>query len=127
MHATIAGVLAAFTIPVRTKLNEAQFLSSLRELTERFSRHDPNGLPTLTEEQIQTISAIKDSAKHAETPLQRLEQGLHPLVAFVILPLFAFANAGVEFPKTCPPPSARDGLPWRAARTGGGETGGHPG
>jgi len=102
VHATIAGVLAAFTIPARTKLNEAQFLSSLRKLTDRFSRQDPNGLPTLTEEQMQTVSAIKDSAKHAETPLQRLEQGLHPLVAFVILPLFAFANAGVELPNDMP-------------------------
>ncbi|MCC7502736.1 MAG: Na+/H+ antiporter NhaA [Flavobacteriales bacterium] len=102
VHATIAGVLAAFTIPVRTKLNEAQFLSRLRELTARFSRQDPNGLPTLTEEQLQTISSIKLSAAHAETPLQRLEQGLHPLVAFVILPVFAFANAGVELPEDIP-------------------------
>ena len=99
VHATIAGVLAAFTIPARTKLNEEQFLSSLRRLTARFSRQDPNGLPTLTEEQLQTINSIKLSAAQAETPLQRLEQGLHPLVAFVILPVFAFANAGVELPR----------------------------
>ena len=102
VHATIAGVLAAFTIPARTKLNEAQFLARLRELAARFARQDPNGLPTLTDEQMQTISAIKASAKHAETPLQRLEQGLHPLVAFVILPVFAFANAGVELPEDLP-------------------------
>jgi len=103
IHATIAGVLAALTIPARTRLNEAQFLLRLRTLSDRFSRQDPNGLPTLTEEQLQTINAIKHSAAHAETPLQRLEQGLHPLVAFVILPLFAFANAGVELPAELTP------------------------
>jgi NhaA family Na+:H+ antiporter len=99
IHATIAGVLAALTIPARTRLNEGQFLSRLRLLTDRFERQDPNGLPTLSEDQLHTIGAIKRSAALAETPLQRLEQGLHPLVAFVILPLFAFANAGVELPQ----------------------------
>lgn len=99
VHATIAGVLAAMTIPARTKLTEAEFLTHVRLLTARFARQDPNGLPTLTEEQLHTIGTIKAAAKHAETPLQRLEQGLHPVVAFGVIPLFAFANAGVEFPQ----------------------------
>lgn len=45
VHATIAGVLAAFTIPARTKLNEAQFLSSLRKLTDRFSDRTRTAFP----------------------------------------------------------------------------------
>ena len=102
VHATIAGVLAALTIPARTRLDERGFLVRLRRLTDRFERQDPNGLPTLTEEQMGTLGAIKHAAAEAETPLQRLEQGLHPLVAFVVLPLFALANAGVELPADLP-------------------------
>jgi Na+:H+ antiporter, NhaA family len=98
VHATIAGILAAFTIPARTRIDEARFLHRVRLLTERFARQDPNGLPTLTEEQLRTIGSIKHAAMEAETPLQRLEHGLHPFVAFVVLPLFAFANAGVALP-----------------------------
>ena len=98
VHATIAGILAAFTIPARTRIDEAGFLLRIRSLSDRFSRQDPNGLPTLTDEQLLTIGAIKRSALEAETPLQRLEHGIHPFVAFVVLPLFAFANAGVVLP-----------------------------
>ena len=102
VHATVAGVLAALTIPARTRLDEAGFLVRLRRLADRFERQDPNGLPTLTEEQMGTLGAIKQAAAAAETPLQRLEQGLHPVVAFVVLPLFALANAGVELPPDLP-------------------------
>ncbi|MBL8001831.1 MAG: Na+/H+ antiporter NhaA [Flavobacteriales bacterium] len=102
VHATIAGVLAALTIPARTRLSEPEFLARLRRLTDRFEGQAPNGLPTLTAEQMGTITAIKQAAAHAETPLQRLEQALHPLVAFVVLPLFALANAGVELPSDLP-------------------------
>jgi NhaA family Na+:H+ antiporter len=98
VHATIAGVLAALTIPARTRIDEPAFINRIRRLIDRFARQDPNGLPTLTEEQMRTITEVKRAASQAETPLQRLEQGLHPIVAFLVLPLFAFANAGVELP-----------------------------
>ncbi len=98
VHATLAGVLTALTIPARTRLNEQEFLHRLGTLSDRFARQDPNGLPTLTDEQLHTIAGIRSAAAWAETPVQRLEHALHPWVAFLILPLFALANAGVELP-----------------------------
>jgi NhaA family Na+:H+ antiporter len=63
-----------------------------------FAALKPNELPTLTEEQLHTIQKIDLASENAETPLQRLEHKLHPVVVFVVMPLFALANAGVELP-----------------------------
>lgn len=96
IHATIAGVLAAFAIPGRAKINEMQFAGRMRALLGRFEASEPNGNPFLTGEQMHLIERMKLANMHAETPLQKLEHALHPLVSFVIMPLFALANAGVE-------------------------------
>lgn len=96
IHATIAGVLAAFAIPGRTKINEEQFMQRMRGLMGRFEASEPNGNPFLTSEQQHLIERMKLANMNAETPLQKLEHTLHPLISFVIMPLFALANAGVE-------------------------------
>lgn len=96
VHATIAAVLAAFTIPINVKVTEAYFNNRLSYLLERFKKAKPNDLPTVSEEQYSVLQEIRHTAKLALTPLQRLEHGMHPLVAFVILPIFAFSNAGVS-------------------------------
>jgi NhaA family Na+:H+ antiporter len=96
IHATIAGVLAAFAIPGRAKINEDQFMLRMRALMGRFEASEPNGNPFLTGEQQHLIERMKKANLNAETPLQKLEHTLHPLISFVIMPLFALANAGVE-------------------------------
>ncbi len=96
IHATIAGVLAAFAIPGRAKINEEQFMLRMRALMGRFEASEPNGNPFLTGEQQHLIERMKMANLNAETPLQKLEHALHPLISFVIMPLFALANAGVE-------------------------------
>ena len=96
VHATIAGVLAAFTIPARTKIGELGFLKKLKGYTEWFEKADSTDSTLITNKQLHIIQEIKTVSIHAETPLQRLEQAMHPLVAFIVVPVFALANAGIE-------------------------------
>lgn len=95
VHATIAGVLAAFTIPARTKINEVAFTARLKELVKEFTAIPPNNVTLLEPRQVEVIGKIKNLTLEADTPLQRLEHGMHSLVAFVVMPLFALANAGI--------------------------------
>src|SRR5690606_10556463 len=95
VHATIAAVLAAFTIPANPKLTEKEFSSNLDFLHNEFKKTKPNDNPTITKEQLHILEEIRDYSKKALTPLQRLEHAMHPLVAFLIMPIFALCNAGV--------------------------------
>ncbi|MFM7078370.1 MAG: Na+/H+ antiporter NhaA, partial [Bacteroidota bacterium] len=94
VHPTIAAVLAAFTIPANVKLPESDYLAKLERLMSRFRAALPNGKPTVSEEQLHILEDIRTATKHALTPLQRLEHMLHPLVALLIMPIFALCNAG---------------------------------
>lgn len=98
VHATVAGVLAALAIPARTKMSEATYPQRLRELADRFAELPNAPGNTISNDQQYLIRKVKRFSTYAETPLQRLEQGLHPWVAYVVLPLFALANAGIELP-----------------------------
>lgn len=95
VHATIAGVLVAFTIPARTRINEKSYAESIRKLLFDFEKAIPNNSTLTTPEQHDTIEQIKTVSADAETPLQKVEFALHPWVAFVVMPLFALANAGI--------------------------------
>ncbi|HEX5026501.1 MAG TPA: Na+/H+ antiporter NhaA, partial [Agriterribacter sp.] len=96
VHATIAGVLVAFMIPARTKIDEKEYVSKMRKYTDDFEKANPQAGDLTTAEQHATIEKIKQICLDAETPLQKVEYGLHPWVAFVIMPLFALANAGMH-------------------------------
>lgn len=95
VHATVAAVLAAFTIPVTTKVSSSYYTERLEHLLERFKEAKDNDLPIVTKDQFDILENVRDVSKKALTPLQRLENGMHPLVVFVIMPIFAFSNAGV--------------------------------
>jgi Na+:H+ antiporter, NhaA family len=111
VHATIAGVLAAFCIPARMLVEPDIFLSAGRQLLDRFERLT-KAMPILPEmkmlkwrvrtgifqnqHQIETIESLEKVCEYSQTPLQRMERGLHLWVTILILPLFALANAGVE-------------------------------
>lgn len=95
VHATIAGVLAAFTIPANVKIDEIGFTKKMTLYLEKFKDADPNDAPTVTAKQLHLLEDMRTLSKLAMTPLQRLEHSLHPFVTFIVMPIFALANAGV--------------------------------
>jgi NhaA family Na+:H+ antiporter len=95
VHATIAGVALAFTIPARRHLDELEFTRRGRLLLDEFERlgkPDPLTHP----EQLHVVQEIQQHATDVQAPLQRIAHGLHPLVSHLIVPVFALANAGVD-------------------------------
>lgn len=95
VHATIAAVLAAFTIPARVEVSENIFTKRMQVLLNKFRKAKVDENSTITLEQLNVLSKIKVLTDKATTPLQKLEHAQHGLVAFFILPVFAMANAGV--------------------------------
>lgn len=97
VHATIAAVLAAFTIPADVKIKESSYLQRIQNYLQQFKNIDPNdNIPTLSNEQLHILDEVKKDTDKAIPPLQKLEHAMHPMVAFIILPIFALANAGVS-------------------------------
>jgi len=96
VHATIAAVLAAFTIPARVSIPENVFYKRMVALVNKFKKAEPNDKITVTSEQQKILERMEQLTLEATTPLQRIEHSLHPLVAFIIIPLFALSNAGVS-------------------------------
>ncbi|MBO6513942.1 MAG: Na+/H+ antiporter NhaA [Phycisphaerales bacterium] len=97
VHATIAGVLVAMTIPARTRVDQARYSSFVGSMLERFNQDSKDGAKSWTTARQQSaVLAIEDAGHKVETPVRRLEHALIPWVAFAILPVFALANAGVS-------------------------------
>ncbi|MCC5938748.1 MAG: Na+/H+ antiporter NhaA [Lunatimonas sp.] len=95
IHATIAGVLAAFAIPARRRINESLFSRKIRMLMHHFDDEIPEDGPLTTDKQHGIIEKIKTICAEVQTPLQKIEGALHPIVYFLVIPLFALSNAGV--------------------------------
>ena len=96
VHATIAGVLLALTIPARTRVDTGEFFTRAHAILHDFDRAGEEGKHILTNHgQQAALAEMETLAEGVQTPLQRLEHSLHPWVAFGIVPLFALANAGV--------------------------------
>lgn len=96
VHPTIAGVLLAFTIPIKRRINVNVFSARLRTMSQQLeciSEDDPRCL--LSKEQMKSLATLDVLAFEVRSPLQHLEHKLHGLVAYFILPVFALANAGV--------------------------------
>lgn len=97
VHATIAAVLAAFMIPVNVKIKEHLYIDKIQAYLNQFKSIDPNDkIPTLTNEQLHILDAVKKANDAAMPPSQKLEHAMHPFVTFLIIPIFAIANAGVS-------------------------------
>ena len=95
VHATIAGVLAAFAIPARTKIDEEKFIQVLEDQLRAFHAIPPNDVTLLEPAQYKVIEKINRLTKAAGTPLQKLEYKLHSWVSYLVMPLFAFSNSGI--------------------------------
>ncbi|HET6370190.1 MAG TPA: Na+/H+ antiporter NhaA, partial [Nitrospiria bacterium] len=96
IHATISGVLLAMMIPARARIDADEFASRGRALVEGFEKSGDRGENILTNGERQGILlSLERACEQAETPMQRLQRVLHPWVTFIIMPVFALANAGV--------------------------------
>jgi len=97
VHATIAGVALAFTIPTHSRINTLEFSREARALLDQFDRSETGDFLVLTSKgQQETLFALQRASGVAAAPVLRLEHALHNFSAFVVMPLFAFANAGVK-------------------------------
>ncbi|HKJ92930.1 MAG TPA: Na+/H+ antiporter NhaA [Longimicrobiales bacterium] len=98
VHATIAGVLLAATIPARTRINVPEFTERARACLAEFENAGPRpDWARLNERQDAALVGLERATDGVRSPLLQVEHGLVPWVAYGIMPLFALANAGVAF------------------------------
>lgn len=97
VHATIAGVLLAMTVPAISYIDTKEFLKRSRSILDRFEKAGERSSDAVlsNEERQGALHALNRANEDVEPPLQELEHALHPWVVFAIMPLFALANAGV--------------------------------
>jgi NhaA family Na+:H+ antiporter len=95
VHPTLAGILLAFSVPVRQKINTPAFIDNLVNITEKIKKAKISEQPILSKEQIEEIDELENWTESYQSPLQHLEHKLHGWVAYFIIPIFALANAGV--------------------------------
>lgn len=103
VHATIAGILLAIAIPGKAKRSVDECVTSNESVLNRLkSKDDPDDEldPKKDKKLITAIYTIGDNCTHAVSPLLRIENSLHSWVAYFIIPIFAFANAGIVFKGT---------------------------
>jgi len=93
VHATIAAVILAFLIPVRSKINRSEFRKKIAIALEGLKYHDSD---LLEHKEVHSLDAVTEHALEVQNPLIRLEHALHPICAYCVMPIFAFANAGVS-------------------------------
>ncbi len=98
IHPTIAGVLVAFCVPATPVFAPKKYIKIIRKSIAHFRGEDDDLLDKrtiLNKEQMNWLKEIESASDKVISPLQELEDSLHPIVNYLIVPLFAFANAGI--------------------------------
>ena len=98
IHPTIAGVLVAFCVPATPVFAPKRYIKEMRVAIARFRSEDDETLnrrSILSHDQLDWLKQIESASDKVISPLQDLEDSLHPLTTYIIIPLFAFANAGI--------------------------------
>lgn len=96
IHATIAAVMLAFTIPVAPKINTTNFMEKITKTIDGFKQAEKDKQSILLQnDQIHALDEMSTQKNAVQSPLLRLEHALAPYSSFLIMPIFAFANAGV--------------------------------
>ena len=100
IHPTIAGVAVALCVPARPVFNTRHYVEIIRESVSHFPPRRDKRLERariLTRKQMDLLKQIESASDKVISPLQDLEDSLHAMVNNFIVPLFAFANAGIAF------------------------------
>lgn len=100
IHATIAGVIVAFCIPASQRKGSPYYIERIRQNINSFPVTSVNGkhhTMILTHEEVHKLKSIESAADKLISPLQELEDNLHKIIGYIVIPLFAFANVGVDF------------------------------
>jgi len=96
VHATLAGVLGAFSIPARPKYDPGRFSDHMKKMLTRFDSSRQPGKSIMTNDELRGIvHSMESGALQVQTPLQRLEHAWHLPVAYLVIPVFALFNAGI--------------------------------
>lgn len=98
IHATIAGVIVAFCIPATLKRTPTFFIERIRRRINQFPVSNIEKgckAPILTDNQIGILKSIEHASDHIISPLQDMEDSLRTPINYMIIPIFAFANAGI--------------------------------
>lgn len=98
IHPTISGVLVAFCIPATPVFAPKKYVKAIRASIAHFRQEDDEVLSRrtiLNHDQLNWLKEIESASDKVISPLQELEDTLHPVVNYIIIPLFAFANAGI--------------------------------
>ncbi len=98
IHPTIAGVLVAFCIPATPVFPPKKYIQTIRRSIAYFNAEDDellNRRSILNKDQMDWLKQIESASDKVISPLQELEDSLHPVVNYLIIPTFAFANAGI--------------------------------
>ena len=96
VHATLAGILGALSVPATPKYDPERFSEHVRELMQRFKDSHQPGQSIMTNDKLRAVVQTLENGVHGvEAPLQRLEHVWHMPVAYLIIPIFALANAGI--------------------------------
>ena len=96
IHPTIAGVIVAFTVPARPKLHIYKYVNSIRESLKRLPENSSE-IIILSNSELSILKSIESASDKVVSPLQAMDDDLRTLVNYVIMPLFAFANASISF------------------------------
>lgn len=99
IHATIAGVIVAFCIPASQRKGSSYYIERIRQNINSFPVTSVNGkhhTMILTHEEVHKLKSIESAADKLISPLQELEDNLHKIIGYIVIPLFAFANVGVD-------------------------------
>ncbi len=96
IHATLAGVITALTVPANSLCNTEPFVRRIKQLTSKYESLGDSNLHIMQNAEKQKILQSMENFVHCmESPLQRMEHKLHVWVSFLIIPIFALANAGI--------------------------------
>lgn len=98
VHPTIAGVLVAFCVPAKPVFNPKGYIKTIRRAIGNFHAENDEALTRysiLSGQQMDWLKQIESASDKVISPLQELEDSLHAIVNYFIVPLFAFANAGI--------------------------------